>query len=53
LPPPLASKALPVKAVSPSFLQEAKPITKPAPAKLGDVFEADYGPLGCLKFKFA
>jgi 2-oxo-hept-3-ene-1,7-dioate hydratase len=27
--------------------------TKPAPAKLGDVFEADYGPLGCLKFKFA
>jgi 2-oxo-hept-3-ene-1,7-dioate hydratase len=26
--------------------------TKPAPAKQGDVFEADYGPLGCLKFKF-
>ena len=26
--------------------------TKPAPAKPGDVFEADYGPLGCLKFKF-
>ena len=26
--------------------------TKPAPAKLGDVFDADYGPLGSLKFKF-
>ncbi len=26
--------------------------TKPAPAKVGDVFDADYGPLGCLKFKF-
>jgi len=26
--------------------------TKPALAKVGDVFEADYGPLGCLQFKF-
>ena len=26
--------------------------TKPAPAKAGDVFEADYGPLGKLEFRF-
>jgi len=26
--------------------------TKPVPAKVGDVFEADYGALGCLHFKF-
>jgi 2-oxo-hept-3-ene-1,7-dioate hydratase len=26
--------------------------TRPAPAKLGDVFDADYGPLGRLQFKF-
>ena len=26
--------------------------TKPAPAKQGDVFEADYGPLGQLQFQF-
>ena len=26
--------------------------TKPAPAKLGDVFDADYGPLGKLQFRF-
>ena len=26
--------------------------TKPAPAKVGDVFEADYGPLGRLEFRF-
>lgn len=26
--------------------------TRPVPAKAGDVFEADYGPLGCLKFRF-
>jgi 2-oxo-hept-3-ene-1,7-dioate hydratase len=26
--------------------------TKPVPAQAGDVFEADYGALGCLKFKF-
>jgi len=26
--------------------------TKPVPAKAGDVFEADYGPLGQLKFRF-
>ncbi len=26
--------------------------TKPVPAKLGDVFDADYGPLGRLQFKF-
>ena len=26
--------------------------TKPAPAKVGDVFEADYGPLGKLEFRF-
>jgi len=26
--------------------------TKPAPAKVGDVFEADYGPLGQLAFRF-
>jgi 2-oxo-hept-3-ene-1,7-dioate hydratase len=26
--------------------------TKPAPAKAGDVFDADYGPLGKLQFKF-
>ena len=26
--------------------------TRPVAAKIGDVFEADYGPLGCLSFKF-
>ena len=26
--------------------------TKPAPAKAGDVFDADYGPLGKLQFQF-
>ena len=26
--------------------------TKPAPAKVGDVFDADYGPLGQLQFRF-
>ena len=26
--------------------------TRPVAAKVGDVFEADYGPLGCLQFKF-
>jgi len=26
--------------------------TRPVPAKAGDQFEADYGPLGCLQFKF-
>jgi 2-oxo-hept-3-ene-1,7-dioate hydratase len=26
--------------------------TKPVPAKVGDVFEVDYGALGCLHFKF-
>ena len=26
--------------------------TRPVAAKAGDLFEADYGPLGCLRFKF-
>jgi 2-oxo-hept-3-ene-1,7-dioate hydratase len=26
--------------------------TRPVAARAGDVFEADYGPLGCLKFRF-
>ena len=26
--------------------------TRPVAAKVGDIFEADYGPLGCLQFKF-
>ena len=26
--------------------------TRPVAAKVGDLFEADYGPLGCLKFRF-
>ena len=26
--------------------------TRPVAAKVGDAFEADYGPLGCLQFKF-
>jgi 2-oxo-hept-3-ene-1,7-dioate hydratase len=26
--------------------------TKPVPAQAGDVFEVDYGPHGCLRFKF-
>lgn len=26
--------------------------TRPVGAQIGDVFEADYGPLGCLQFKF-
>ena len=26
--------------------------TKPVPAKAGDVFDADYGPLGQLQFRF-
>jgi 2-oxo-hept-3-ene-1,7-dioate hydratase len=26
--------------------------TRPVGAKVGDVFEADYGPLGCLQFTF-
>jgi 2-oxo-hept-3-ene-1,7-dioate hydratase len=26
--------------------------TRPVAAKAGDLFEADYGPLGCLKFRF-
>jgi 2-oxo-hept-3-ene-1,7-dioate hydratase len=26
--------------------------TRPVVAKAGDLFEADYGPLGCLKFRF-
>jgi len=26
--------------------------TRPVGAKVGDLFEADYGPLGCLKFRF-
>ncbi|QCB47411.1 2-oxo-hept-4-ene-1,7-dioate hydratase [Hydrogenophaga sp. PAMC20947] len=26
--------------------------TRPVAAKVGDAFEADYGPLGCLKFRF-
>jgi len=26
--------------------------TRPVAAKAGDLFEADYGPLGCLQFKF-
>ena len=26
--------------------------TRPVPARAGDVFEADYGPLGCLRFQF-
>ena len=26
--------------------------TRPVPARAGDLFEADYGPLGCLRFQF-
>ena len=26
--------------------------TRPVAARAGDLFEADYGPLGCLRFKF-
>lgn len=26
--------------------------TRPVPAKAGDLFEADYGPLGCMRFRF-
>ena len=26
--------------------------TRPVAAKVGDLFEADYGPLGCLRFRF-
>jgi 2-oxo-hept-3-ene-1,7-dioate hydratase len=26
--------------------------TRPVGAKAGDLFEADYGPLGCLQFRF-
>jgi 2-oxo-hept-3-ene-1,7-dioate hydratase len=26
--------------------------TRPVAAKAGDLFEADYGPLGCLRFRF-
>jgi len=38
--------------LQPGEIVLAGSFTKPAPAKVGDVFDADYGPLGQLQFRF-
>jgi 2-oxo-hept-3-ene-1,7-dioate hydratase len=49
----LANKLAPWgETLLPGHIVLAGSFTRPVVAKAGDLFEADYGPLGCLKFKF-
>jgi 2-oxo-hept-3-ene-1,7-dioate hydratase len=40
------------ESLQPGQIVLAGSFTRPVAAKAGDLFEADYGPLGCLAFKF-
>ncbi|MDP2015202.1 2-oxo-hept-4-ene-1,7-dioate hydratase [Hydrogenophaga sp.] len=40
------------ESLKPGQIVLAGSFTRPVAAKAGDLFEADYGPLGCLQFKF-
>ncbi|MCV0439484.1 MAG: 2-oxo-hepta-3-ene-1,7-dioic acid hydratase [Hydrogenophaga sp.] len=40
------------ESLQPGQIVLAGSFTRPVAAKAGDLFEADYGPLGCLKFQF-
>ncbi|WP_439608133.1 2-oxo-hept-4-ene-1,7-dioate hydratase [Hydrogenophaga sp.] len=40
------------ESLQPGQIVLAGSFTRPVAAKAGDLFEADYGPLGCLRFKF-
>jgi 2-oxo-hept-3-ene-1,7-dioate hydratase len=40
------------ESLQPGKIVLAGSFTRPVAAKAGDLFEADYGPLGCLRFKF-
>jgi 2-oxo-hept-3-ene-1,7-dioate hydratase len=40
------------ESLQPGQIVLAGSFTRPVAAKAGDMFEADYGPLGCLKFQF-
>ncbi|QHE83788.1 2-oxo-hept-4-ene-1,7-dioate hydratase [Hydrogenophaga sp. BPS33] len=40
------------ESLQPGQIVLAGSFTRPVAAKMGDLFEADYGPLGCLKFQF-
>jgi len=40
------------ESLHPGQIVLAGSFTRPVAAKAGDLFEADYGPLGCLRFKF-
>ncbi|RJP71789.1 MAG: 2-oxo-hepta-3-ene-1,7-dioic acid hydratase [Comamonadaceae bacterium] len=40
------------ESLKPGQIVLAGSFTRPVAAKAGDLFEADYGPLGCLRFKF-
>ena len=49
----LANKLAPWgETLQPGHIVLAGSFTRPVAAKAGDLFEADYGPLGCLKFRF-
>ncbi|MDR7096727.1 2-oxo-hept-4-ene-1,7-dioate hydratase [Hydrogenophaga laconesensis] len=40
------------ESLQPGQIVLAGSFTRPVAAKMGDLFEADYGPLGCLQFRF-
>ncbi len=40
------------ESLQPGQIVLAGSFTRPVAARAGDLFEADYGPLGCLKFRF-
>jgi 2-oxo-hept-3-ene-1,7-dioate hydratase len=49
----LANKLAPWgETLQPGHVVLAGSFTRPVAARAGDVFEADYGPLGCLQFRF-
>ena len=49
----LANKLAPWgESLQPGQIVLAGSFTRPVPAKAGDLFEADYGPLGTMRFKF-
>src|SRR5574343_310290 len=50
----LANKLAPWgESLQPGQIVLAGSFTRPVPAKAGDLFEADYGPLGAMRFRFA
>ena len=49
----LANKLAPWgESLQPGHIVLAGSFTRPVAARVGDLFEADYGPLGMLKFRF-